>query len=584
LVAELLLWALALAGCTSGAQSPGPVDLPVPDPATTVQTPAASPEPDSGPASDTAPPGQPPAPIPGLGEPPCRPSAEVDVRPFGQFEVNAVTEGLCTAVAPAEETWVIFRFPPGLPEDTIRSSLAVSGSEYVLRDFTGEQLTVYLAPAQPGTETIVRLRGPVGEGGAQADLGFRLLREASPNVTVEVQAGEGPWRPHEPGEYLPAGPARVRVTFSHPLSPHGARQAEDAFEWPLVAVRKDREPIPYQLSWDGPRTLVVDLPQPPPALFVDLRWIQDERGLTTRSGILNLHAGEPPRFRALDPATGREEDLGPAPVDIWWTQLSPDGRWVVMEALRPDSPYEMDVWLIDTATGEALKTDLLESPYIDGYHWFPDRLVVAGWEKLQEWDLTRHALRVLPARASYAGPLSPDGRYLAGRILHGDEDPETWLAPLTVAVYDLATETERLYPEVGNWRVPHRGGGVPVNVPMRWADDGQSLYVLQWAEDAPYTDSKWHWAVLDLETGIMTPAREDELPGDPFLYPASEPRPVEGASGWAFTRADWGTVTLFDPGGKAASCGEGLPLAWMADGRLLLVRWPDYAHRRDPGW
>lgn len=251
----------------------------------------------------------------------------------------------------------------------------------------------------------------------------------------------------------------------------------------------------------------------------------------------------------------------------------------MLEALRPASASEWDVWLVDVAVGRAIKTDLQESPYIPGYYWFPDRLIVAGWTELQEWDLTRSVRRVLPAKASYAGPLSTDGRYLAGRMLEGPEDPETWLAPLTVAVYDLATETERLYRHVGNYRVPHRGGGVPVSVPMRWGDDGRSLYVQQW-EDAPYTDSQSYWAVLDLETGDLRPA-EETLPGDPWSY-GSGPQTVTSSTGWSFRQADWGPVTLTSPDGREVTHGEGLPLAWMEDGRLLLVRWPDYDYRRDP--
>lgn len=127
----------------------------------------------------------------------------------------------------------------------------------------------------------------------------------------------------------------------------------------------------------------------------------------------------------------------------------------MLEALRPASASEWDVWLVDVAVGRAIKTDLQESPYIPGYYWFPDRLIVAGWTELQEWDLTRSVRRVLPAKAS---------------------------------------------------------------------------------------------------------------------------------TGWSFRQADWGPVTLTSPDGREVTHGEGLPLAWMEDGRLLLVRWPDYDYRRDPWW
>lgn len=509
----------------------------------------------------------------------CLPVAEPDRRPLGRLEFTAVTEGLCEAVAPAEEFFLTFAFPPGLPEEAVRSSLEVSGGEVTQLDISGgEYLLVYLGPAEPGTETTVRVRGPVGEGGTPADLGFRLRREASPTVEVDVQVGDDPWRPHQPGEYLEPGPVRVRLAFSHPVA---ADQVEWRFQGVLEAV-KDRDAIPHQLSWTDPRTLVVELPEPPPALYVELGYIEDDRGLRTRSGILNLHVGTPPRLTALDPATGQEEVLGPAPVDIRWASASPDGRWVVLEATQPDSTSGTDVWLVETATGEAMKTDLQESPYSPGYIWFPDRLVVAGWTELQEWDLTRHERRVLPAEASYAGPLSPDGRYLAGRVLHMDrEDPETWLAPLTVAVYDLATHTERLYPEVGNFWVPHRGGGVPVSVPMRWPDGGRSLYVLQHYPGPTPADSETYWAVLDLETGVLTPA--EDYSADPFDYERAEPHPVSNASGWAFLSAGWGAVILISPGGQEVAGGDGLPLAWMPDGRLLLVRWPDYPYLRYTG-
>lgn len=71
-------------------------------------------------------------------------------------------------------------------------------------------------------------------------LGFHVVRGEPPTVTAEVQAADG------------------------------TQQVIRAFESALAPPR-DREPLPYELSWADPQTLVVDLPEPPPALFVDLR-------------------------------------------------------------------------------------------------------------------------------------------------------------------------------------------------------------------------------------------------------------------------------------------------------------------------
>jgi len=507
------------------------------------------------------------------GEILCPASVDVGVWVVGTYKFDAVTDGLCTAVAPAEAFDLVLAFPSGVSEDAMRSAVAVASGEVVRYRFSAGGMIVRLAAAQPGTVTTVRVRGPVGVGGSTVNLGFGLRREPAPTVAIEVQVGDGPWKPHEPGEFLPPGPARVRLAFGRPV---GAPQVEGRIESQLM-VPAGSEP---QMTWTDSRTLLLSFAKLPPVLFVDFSAVEDDRGLQFRDQVLYLRSDTPPRLAALDPASGREEDLGPAPLDILWSTASPDGRWVLLEATRPTSRDDVDVWLIDTATVRARKTDLDESPYGPGYIWFADRLVVAGWDELQEWDLTRHERRLL-SEASYAGPLSPDGRYLAGRVLHLNRtDPNTWLAPLTVAVYDLATNTERLFPEVGNFRNPHRGGDIPIHVPMRWGDDGRSLYVLQYAEDSTPDNPRTYWAVLDLDTGVLTPA--DNVPDEPLR----EPQPVTSPSGWAFRPAQWGgrgEVNLVSPQGLEVAYGEGRPLAWLPDDRLLLVRWAD-GYPRIPGW
>lgn len=497
-------------------------------------------------------------------------ASDVAFLPAGMIEDPDVLvyEGLCDVIAGPAPFALTFAFPPGTAEEAIRASLRVEGEDPRLAEFgaTSPQgwphLLVLLGPASPGDETTVRIAGPVGPDGAHADLGFRIVREEHPTVTVEVKQGDGPWRLHAPGEYLPREPLRLRLSFSHPVE----RQWVDRL-MPEALPPEFRNALPYEATWIDPQTWELHLPEPPPLLRMELRG-RDQRGLWIQAGAVHLRTGEPPRLVALDPVTGAETDLGPAPVDIYHWNTSPDGRWVAAEAMRPEDAWDMEVWVIDLLSGEAHRTGMTPPRYFDGYYWLADRLMVPGRNGIQEWDLARRTLKTYESSALYPGPLSPDGRYLPGfRIDYGRADYDSWYAPIDVLVYDLATRTERDYPDAGTTRIAGKDGEPPRLV-FAWSEDGLQLYVQRGER----------WEVLDEQDGILRPAEVEPPP--PSFRGCCDP--VPGPAGWAFAPHWSDDIVLRSPEGEEVRVGAGAPLAWRPDGQLLVIRWAEFRYRRVP--
>lgn len=554
----LLLLCLTAVGCSK----PGNPDPPAPsttpaDPAPADPTPA---EPPSSPSAAAA----------------CARVSQVPAtRPHGITEsFQVVTNGLCQTVLAAEGFSLRFALPGTVTEAAAKAALKVTGAQVERLDFQtyADEASLWLAigAGSPGEEVVVRMTGPVGEAGSEIELGFVVRREPSPAATVEVQVNEGDWQPLPLGGTLAPEPLRLRVTFSAKVD---RQRAEDRMQ---TAFRPAKDAItiyPYTLGWQGENVLLVEWAAPPPRIWFDLTGLADERGLTIRRGAFSCYTGIPPRLAVLDPDSGQEEVLGEGPVDIWGSSTSTDGRWAILTALQPDSAYALDLWLVETASGQMRKTDLTPPIAYNHHIWLEGHLVVPSIGKLQVWDLQSHTKQVYESQADFHTLLSPDQRYLAGFTIDASrEDPQTFLAPASIIIHDLTTHTEQRFPDVATGAIPH--SSAPPRIPMAWSDDGRAI-LFQEYRSTPGQPPSSRWMQLDIATGQVSPATP------PPVQPTPAPR--RNRAGWQYSSPGWGPITLTSPQGQERRFDHGLIVGWRADGELLLVRWPNYPFLRAPG-
>jgi hypothetical protein len=580
LIACCVLMALVLTACARPSERS--------DPKPTPEQGAGAHEPSPAPGPAQGQPGQGQPEQPGQGQPgqeqpgqavaapevgTCIPASTANL-PYGYLDASrAVMQGLCGGAVPEDEFAVNFSLPPTVTEAAARAALQVDGPaqpEWVSFAASPQMATLWLLfpKGKLGETFTIRLAGPVGVNGAAADLGFVLRRMESPTARAELKVGDGAWQPLVPGATVPAQPLYLRFTFTGNPSPEQIeRRIKDAF----APGKDDTTKIVYHLQWEGPQRLLLSLPAPPPRILIDLSFITGDHGLYIRRFTFVLYTGQEPRLVALDPATGQENEVGPAPVDVLGRQLSPDGKWVLVTALRGDSNNAADTYLLDTETATLRMTPLLQGTS----YWLADRLVMAVSRKVQVYDLSSHQVAEYPTAMNDPTVLSPDGRYLTGFSLDYErEDPETSLAPATIVIHDLQAHTERTFADIASVRVPHKE--VPPSLPMDFSPDSTTLYYREQVKGtATGQGQATRWMQLDLRTGKTGPASAREMP--------QRYEPVKGPTGWQYVSAGWGPIQLLTPEGDGKSFGSGLVLGWRPDGRLLVIRWPNFERRRFQG-
>lgn len=488
-----------------------------------------------------------------------------------------VQNGLCEGAAPLESFFMYFTLSGSVDEATARSALHVEGaSPERVEVFTGGQATsiyVYLPAGKKGDRLTVRMTGTVAADGTRVDLGFHLWRAESPHMTAEIKPAGGDWQPVTPGATLPKGPLSLRFHLYGKLSRD--QLAEDVRR-NFAPGKDDPAPIPLEVTPEGENALVATLPAPPPRVQVYLSGGRGEFGLDAHPLYFTVYTGEPPQLVSFDPATGRVSTLGDAPVDVWEAHSSPDFKWVLIDAIKGDSQYDRDLWLVDTQAGAAHKTSLTPSWGSNPYVWRGGQLVVPAG-KVQTLDLASRTVTTAPSAGGLWTSASPDQRYLVGFSQYtAQEDPKTWLAPTTVVIHDLETHREHVFKDLVHTVVHHSESG-PTMAAV-WSDDGKTVYVADLQRTSMQANPTTRWLAIEVATG-----RVAEF-GGPAAKLETPPTPTPGPTGWRFEQHDaWGAIVLHGPKGETREAGQGRVLGWRPDGQLLIVRWANAHYARWPG-
>lgn len=479
------------------------------------------------------------------------------------------TVGVCPAVADTGPTPVRFWLPAAVDEAAARAALTYTGPGQPDVTYTHLRdqalLTVLLPPAEPGDAGTVRLDGIPGPDGAPVTLRFSVARHPVPTLQAERLAEDGSWQPLAAGATLPRRPITLRLRFP------GA--------WaPLERIKQQAEQAGIQVAAPDAETVLLTVTDPPPRLHFDLttRVYLGSAGWRTWTIWFGVDFGTPPALVALDPATGAEDRIAEAPVDLLASSLSPDGRWALLEAVDPFRPLEAQVWVVDIAAGQRYLTPLRTGIWPYPVAWQPDRVVVPRGNMVQTWYLQEARAEVQVYPAGWWLTHSPDARWLAGFSYAGRSDE---YSPVTVVLYDAATGTGRVHRDLVERFVT--GTHRPSSPPFRWSDDGHLLV----EEHGDWDSQTWrpvssHWLVLDPAAGSVTPYA-GATPPPPRWDGSPPPAWHPGPGGWQVWREEgWGPVRLRGPDCAEVEHGSGHVLDWAPDGRLLVVRWAHYPDRR----
>lgn len=289
-----------------------------------------------------------------------------------------------------------------------------------------------------------------------------------------------------------------------------------------------------------------------------------------------VQPADPPMMVALDPATGEEQVVGTAPLDIWAGSLSPDGRWAMLTSASPEDCTKSRVWLMDLSTGKTTEIPFGWRSFFDVVAWSKERLVVGSGAGVTIYHLADGRLesRMPPQRMWQAA--SPDGRYLVGYIKQYDRERSDWHAPITVLIYDLETGHDRTFADVAWAKVMH--SGAPPATFLWWTPDGKGILINDPRGADPLIGGG---AILRLDpaTGAMAPY-EKQAPDQPVWI--SGPRGYSvPPKGWPIQ--DWEPIQVRSPDGQVRQFGGGFVLGWAPDGRLFLIRWSNGGRRHCEG-
>lgn len=365
---------------------------------------------------------------------------------------------------------------------------------------------------------------------------------------VDVERSPGTYEPVQRGETLPAQPLTLRVRYAGNATP------EQFASWMTMRLQLAKTSYVHP----EPGVALVSMEVPPPYISFDVE----------SQGYLWLYTGEPPKLAALDLATGRESVLGEAPTNVTEGSVSPDGRWAVLVEFADLMRDGEGIWLIDLASGNRRRLPLESTIFSGPPIWYGDYLVLPNFTHIQYWDLQKGELQVKESAAATWNAVSSDGRYLAGFRSGGSTGD--WIAPATVVIHDLKTRTEQAISGVANSRIH----SCWIELFMAWDKDGQALFV----EDHP-TSKTTRVLRIDRATGAVSEeTAEKALPRPSYDEPHLKPSPA----GWQVLNRGWGPLMVISPEGKSLQFGDGYPVGWLPDGRLLLLRWPNVKYRVSP--
>lgn len=537
---------LILIALVAGCGAPRPVSAPPPF---VEEAPPVSAEPRA--------PAEPQAPKVGCFEQsgwPGAPSAAVSSR-----DGIWVRSGACALQVAEESFYVSFTLPAAVGKEGalagLRTTLKEQPKTQVNPNGDRLDLAVFVDAGQPGERFEVRWQGEAGT--STLALGYQFERLPSPRVTAEVQVGSGGWQPLTNTLVIPAGPLAFRFRLLNGVDPDGFR----------TRVKDALNPASFHLAEAGPDTFVVTVPAPPSLVKFDFLQLPALHGKVPMNGFA-VYVGEAPRLVALDPASGREELVGPAPPDIRAAEISPDGRWAMLFGMGGAGEWEDRIWVLDTVTGKAAETPFRADYWGQRVFWVSGKAVYGAPDRMQVWDLAAGRGEVYPSQARHWGPVSPDGRLIAGYAWDWErEDPEL-RAPASLVLLDLQSGKEEIFPDVVKVRIPH--SEAPVRLPMRWQSGGKGLIL---GEHTGYDQEKavttWRYFRLEIATGDVAPYTAAETPVEVrYQTWTAGPGPWE-----IYQRSNWDEVRLRGPGGAEKTFGYGLPLGWGPDGRLLVIRW-----------
>lgn len=454
------------------------------------------------------------------------------------------TRGLCPVLTDEESRTVEFILPPHTDEALVRQSVTYSGAGPVQIDYVDHddsaRVNVTIPPGPAGEQADLRLTGPWGPGGGPLELGFHLTRVPTARVATELRLGDGPWEPLKGARQVAVQPLSLRFHL------HGNVD--------LAELRSVVRELLGQtdLQWEEPAvgTVVVSVPRPPGRISFEPLLLHSPYG-TVQGEPFRLYIGDAPTVVALDPATGQERVIGTAPLDIWTSSVSPDGRWALLAQAVAEDCYKTQVWLTDLTTGRAAEVPLHHTYSDDLIAWPAGRLVTAYAGTVEIYDLAKGRLETRTVPGRFWGEASPDGRYLLGYVRDHEREKDRY-APITVLIYDVETGEERRFADVARGRIPNHGGAT---TRLFWTPDGKGVLINDPIGTDPQTGGQ---AILHLD------------PQTGATAPFTQPLPDEVARRvWR----DWGPVTVSLPGGEKRQYGDGLVLGETPDGALVLIRW-----------
>ncbi len=480
-----------------------------------------------------APPPEPVAPPPVTLSPACTTgeAGSPTIRAYGAFDERWTREGpgRCSRVIDLRPLTVYVDVDASSDEEAL-SAVRISGAQQTQAPKAfplsagRRQVAFHLAGGQALDQVEVAVR---------PGLTAVMTREPGPALHFSRETPEGAWAPLEPGESLPPGPVRLRIQVTGPIMASPSVVDLRAGMWDEF---KD-----YRYEAVSPDTLLITLDSPPPLVRILAASVLSDQGVRL-TGATHFYVGPSPVLQAVDPTTGKVQELGAAPAEIHAGAISPDGRYAAMVTQLADSDYELTLQVLDLTSGRYIPTGLrvdLLPPEIAFDH--QGRLVVPLLERLVLVDpATGRVTEAAPAGVMWDS-VSPDARYVVG--YRGDPPilgkTGAWTPPpaiTEVVLYDLAAGQTRAFPAEG-FLVQWPG--------LHWLPDGQLLLSVT-TSDQPGMEKTLARYAIDPATGERTPCAGD--------IPA--PR----------TRWD----------------GSIFRLGALPDGRSLQVFWENASHMRYP--
>lgn len=529
------------------------------------------------------------------------------IQDITEFDLPAGTEEVVIGSGEVMVTWEFDQAPPDLKERIRSKGYAFDN----LNIGNGAPMSYAQAhfPAGAPERTEVWVEGVEGSR-------IVLVRKPEPTFQV-IYRVQSDTRTVDGSEInAPEGPFAVDFVFDQPM--------EQASLDRVLEASHLKGLVGMHARWASETKAVLEFGRNPGRVDFATQHFRAVTGLLAVPRSLVIRRADAGAYlEKVNLATGARERVMDLPSEIQGARLSPNGKYLALEALEPQTTKDWWPYYVTVADLAAQKLTRPTLPH-PSLVWAPDGKLMAlglgdwggdpGWAT---WDpVTGQAATHKEGQLGFPSALSPDGKLAASleRDNQQPTEPYEQTYPYRLVITELATGKSTVVEQnfINSWY--YGKDGIDLSQWVTWSADGKMVLALNQPERGGFMEAATELVAFDLQANQRKVLRKDlgigmysrrlhaspdgkyllTMPtmGSPVVVPIAGGPVIQLSEGWCqsvfwdatgarvlYANGDWGNVYVRTmQTGAVQDLGAGMPAGWDGDS-VYIIRWPGSGSR-----